>query len=352
MTVLFGFGMPGVMSSWGFAALHALAREAFGDYAVISTDTIEDLRQYVQNRVKRHALFVSQYPEPRLSELILRTNLPFLLFLENPVDAVSYLARCTEQRDAGLIRAVSASLACLEPFADAPAALIMRRNDIGGPSGIDWLLGRIDKHFGTELSLDQMTRALQHVGLVIPGERKPPTSPKLEEAAASIITGYIPPQGSGAELDDAIREAAEKVLLPLAAGRFPASSGQAVSWPESTFYSGDRPGESLGDIVDITGGARCLIYGPYFHLPVGRWNARLFFNVDEDCYGQTFTIEIHSAQLLGKLRICPQGIGSFEVIVPVEIADPRTGIEIRFLMDTGAIEGRLSSWSVDWSRAA
>lgn len=106
MTILFAFGMPGVMSSWGAAALHAMAREAYGDYAVISTDKVEDLRQHVQNRTKAHAVLVSQFPEAKLSELILRVNLPYILFLENPVDAVSYLARSTEQRDLGLVRAV------------------------------------------------------------------------------------------------------------------------------------------------------------------------------------------------------------------------------------------------------
>ena len=101
-----------------------------------------------------------------------------------------------------------------------------------------------------------------------------------------------------------------------------------------------------------TGRARCLIYGPYLHLPTGRWNAKFFFDVDEDCHGQIFTVEVHAAELLGKLRVCPQGTGSFEAAVPVEVTNPRAPIEIRIMMDSGAIEGRLSAWSVEWLRAA
>lgn len=350
MTILFAFGMPGVMSSWGFAALHAVAREAFGDYAVIATDTIEDLRQYVQNRTKAHAVLISQFPEAKLSELILRVNLPLLLFLENPIDAVSYLARCTGQQDFALVRAVSGSLACLEPFENAPAALVMRRNEISRRGGIDLLLKRMDRHFRTDLTLDQMARALQHIGMAPSTERKPAMPPKLEEAAATVIAGYMPPQEYGPELDRALHETARKVLLPLNAGHFD-MPGQTISWPRETFFSGDRLGESLDDVVDLTGRARCLIYGPYLHVPVGRWNAKLSFNIDEDCYGQIFTIEIHSSELLSRLRICPQGVGPFEVIVPVDVVDPRTAIEIRLLMDSGAIEGRLSSWAVEWLRA-
>ena len=55
---------------------------------------------------------------------------------------------------------------------------------------------------------------------------------------------------------------------------------------------------------------------------------------------------------LGKLRVCPQGTGSFEAAVPVEVTNPRAPIEIRIMMDSGAIEGRLSAWSVEWLRAA
>lgn len=349
MTILFAFGMPGVMSSWGVAALHAAAREAFGDYTVISTDTIEELRTHVQNRTKAHAVFVSQFPEARLSELILRVNLPFILFLENPLDAVSYLARSTEQEDLALVRAVSASLACLEPFTHASSALIMRRNDVGQGSGIDALLKRIDEHFNIDLTVDQITNAMQHVGMTVSDEKL--LAPKLEEAAAAVIAGYTPPQEQGSELNEALHETISKVLLPFEIGRADAA-GQAVSWPRGTFLSGDKPGERLDNSIDLTGGARCLVYGPYFHLPPGHWNARLFFDIDEDCYGQIFTIEIHAADLLGKLRICPEGTGSFEATVPIEIINPRNPIEIRLLMDTGAIEGRLSGWGVEWQRAA
>ncbi|HEX8047182.1 hypothetical protein [Rhizobium sp.] len=351
MTILFAFGMPGVMSSWGAAALHAVAREAYGEYAVISTDKVEDLRQHVQNRTKAHAVLVSQFPEAKLSELILRVNLPYMLFLENPIDAVSYLARSTEQQDLGLVRAVSASLACLEPIARAPTALIMRRNDVVGRSGIDMLLRRIDEHFSIDLTADQIANALLHLGMRAPGKKLLATPPKLEEAAAAVIAGYAPPQKGGSELSQPLHQAIEKVLLPLEIGHGDIS-GQPISWPRETFFSGDRPNESIEDSIDLTGGARCIIYGPYFHLPPGRWSAKLAFNIDEDCYGQIFTIEVHSGETLGKLRVCPEGTGSFETTMHVDIVEPQIPIEIRFMMDSGAIEGRLSGWTVEWQRAA
>ncbi|MBB3285662.1 MULTISPECIES: hypothetical protein [Rhizobium] len=351
MTILFAFGMPGVMSSWGVAAVHALAREAFGDYAIIATDTIEDLKRHVQSRSGMHAVLVSQFPEARLSELILRVNVPFLLFLEDPIDAVSYLARATEQRDIGLVRAVSASLACLEPLANASAALVLRRNDVSQKGSIDRLLREIDDHFSTDLTLEQIAKALRHVGMAPSGQLSLAEAPELEEAAAAVIAGYLTPQEEVPELSESLRETARKVLHPL---QFDAARGEGstIFWPQETFFSGDRLEQGLDELVDLTGGARCLIYGPYLHLPIGHWNAKLNFDVDEDCYGQIFTIEIHATELLGKLRVCPQGTGSFEAAVPVDVVDPRAPIEIRLMMDSGAIEGRLSAWSVEWQRAA
>jgi hypothetical protein len=349
MTILFAFGMPGVMSSWGVAALHAVAREAFGDYAVISTDAVEDLRQHVKNRTKTHAVLVSQFPEAKLSELILRVNLPFMLFLENPIDAVCYLANSTEQHDFAPIRAISASLACLTPLANAETALVMRRNDIDRQSGIDMLMKRIDEHFSIDLTHDQITSVLQHVGMAAPGETTPITPPKLEEAAAAVIAGYVPPQQDGSELNESLHDAIRNVLSPLEIGRGGARA--PVSWPRATFFSGDQLGTSLQDSIDLTGSARCVIYGPYFHLPPGHWNAKLSFNIDEDCYGQIFTIEIFSGETLGKLRVCPEGIGAFEAAINVDIVEPKIPIEVRFMMDSGAIEGRLSGWAVEWQRA-
>ncbi|NLR97981.1 hypothetical protein HGP17_14265 [Rhizobium sp. P38BS-XIX] len=351
MTILFAFGMPGVMSSWGVAAVHALAREAFGDYTVIATDTVDDLKQHVRSGSDAHAVLVSQFPETRLSDLILKINVPFLLCLEDPVDAVSYLARATEQRDFGLVRAVSASLACLEPLAKASGALVLRRNDVGHRSSIDLLLKKIDEHFSIDLTLDQITSALLHVGMT-PSIETPTTDiPKLEDAAAAVIAGYLTPEEEVPELSGTLRETARKVLRPLEFARGRPSLSE-IFWPREAFLSGDRLGEGLDSSLDLTGGARCLIYGPYLHLPTGRWNARFLFDVEEDCYGQIFTLEIHAAELLGKLRVCPQGVGSFETDVPVEVIDPRAPIEIRLMMDSGAIEGRLSSWSVEWLRAA
>jgi len=351
MTILFAFGMPGVMSSWGVAAVHALAREAFGDYAIIATDTVEDLKQHVVAQSGMHAVLVSQFPEARLSELILRVNVPFLLFLEDPLDAVSYLARATEQRDIGLVRAVSASLACLEPLANGSGALVLRRNDIDQSGSIDLLLKTMDRHFSTDLKLEQIANALLHVGMTPAGQPLHAGVPRLEEAAAAVITGYLTPQEVVPEVSEALRETARKVLRPLEFGGRQAPSA-TIFWPQETFLSGDSLGQELDDLVDLAGGARCLIYGPYLHLPTGRWNAKFIFDVDEDCQGQIFTVEVHAAELLGRLRVSPQGTGSFEAAVPVDVVDPRAPIEIRLMMDSGAIEGRLSAWSVEWLRAA
>ncbi|TIX87010.1 hypothetical protein [Rhizobium sp. P44RR-XXIV] len=351
MTILFAFGMPGVMSSWGVAAVHALAREAFGEYTIITTDTIEDLKQHVQSRSGTHAVLVSQFPEARLSELIVKINVPFLLCLEDPIDAVSYLARATDQRDFGLVRAVSASLACLEPLTSASAGLVLRRNDIGQRSSIDLLLKKIDEHFSTELTFEQISSALLHVGMGSPDGASNTGVPKLEEAAAAVIVGYLTPKEEVPELSESLRELAGKVLRPLQFGHAE-TARPSIFWPRETFLAGDRLGEGLDSSLDLTGGARCLIYGPYLHLPSGRWDAKFLFDVEEDCHGQIFTLEIHANELLGRLRVCPQGTGSFETAVPVEVLDPRTPIEIRLMMDSGAIEGRLSAWSIEWLRAA
>jgi hypothetical protein len=346
MTIFVGLGMPGVMCSWGFAALHALAREALGDYEIMGVDTVEDMRTYVENRTKPHAVIISQFPEARLSEVILRVNLPALVFLEKPMDAVSYLARSTGQRDMSGVRAVSASLACLEPFTASPSALVMRRSHAGPDSDIDWLVERMAHHLGAHLTAAQMASVMQHIGM---GPQLP-APPKLEAAAAALVSGYIPPQGDGADLEPFVREATEKVLFPLDHPPQSTLSGPSAVWPYYVFFSGERPGESFDEVIELTGAARCLLYGPYLHIPCGEWNATLSFDIERDSYGQVFTAEIHSTELLGALRFSPRGVGSFQATISVTITDPKPPVEIRLMMDSGAIEGRLSHWTIEWSR--
>ncbi|MFD9896917.1 hypothetical protein [Mesorhizobium sp. NPDC059025] len=346
MTILFAFGMPGVMSAWGFAALQAVAREALGEYAAITSDRVEDLEEHLKYLPKPHAVVISQFPEARLSVLMKQAKLPLVLFQEDPLDAVSYLARCTGEQDLKLVRAVSASLACLALMEGHPKVLNIHRGKASERPGIDTLLEDINRHFHIDLKPDAIARCLPHLGMEPPRSgRYAVAVPHFEDAASSTITGYVPPQEAGKVLSEELRRIALKVFWSKSV--VAESSTSTISWPQEVFFHGDKPGEGLTDIINLAGGARCLVYGPYLHLPAGCWHAQITFAIEEDAFGQTFTIEIHASAMLGKLRVRPIGTGFFVATIPFVVTEPKTPIEIRLLMDSGAIEGSLSSWAVD-----
>lgn len=74
-----------------------------------------------------------------------------------------------------------------------------------------------------------------------------------------------------------------------------------------------------------------------------------FLDIDQNIYGQIFTIEIYSEDVLGKIRIRPSGTGSFAAETTFRVERPKIPIEIRLFTETGSIEGAIAHWHVDLS---
>jgi hypothetical protein len=53
----------------------------------------------------------------------------------------------------------------------------------------------------------------------------------------------------------------------------PAIAVQSLWWGREEFYSREGGGERCPEVIDLTGGQRDLIFGPYIELPAGHWRA-------------------------------------------------------------------------------
>src|SRR5581483_7041000 len=53
-----------------------------------------------------------------------------------------------------------------------------------------------------------------------------------------------------------------------------------INWVRELFFKGDQPEERASWIIDITGRARCLLYGPGIMVAAGNWlvTVRLLFS--------------------------------------------------------------------------
>ena len=135
-----------------------------------------------------------------------------------------------------------------------------------------------------------------------------------------------------------IRTLSDEVVGPLFAA---AASGvrQTVTWSRDCLFWGDHPGEKLPRIIDLTGPARVLVYGPYFHLPVGDWTLQATLAFSPEAVGAPFAIELHSDVLLGRGRFRPTAAAVFAVSCHVVVQTAKLPNEIRVVNENGAIEG-------------
>lgn len=341
MTLLVTFGLPGMMFTWGRTALGALAAELPGTCGMVEVQTLEQLREAWASRKTDNLIVVSSYPDAELCAFLMKSRMPYLAFVENPLDSLAWMIRTTNSDAVPLLRALSASISCVSQLQTYARLIPVNRNTVGKVQ-----VDRILNVFVRALKLDLTPEAVARCTVKLGGAADGTQIPTLEEAAAASYGAAYGPPGQLSSIPADLIDIAEDVLEPFKETVFrPPSS--AIRWPLRAFLSADRLGEPVGGEIDLVGRARCVIYGPYLHLPPGQWIARFSMRIEENLYGQIFTIEIHNSQLLGRMRVKPESTGSFVAELDFTAEVPMEAIEIRLFTESGAIEGAIADWSVE-----
>ena len=130
-----------------------------------------------------------------------------------------------------------------------------------------------------------------------------------------------------------------QVLAPMLA--FAEGAREPIVWPLCCFYAGDHPGELAPPIVETLGPARILYYGPYFHLPPGRWqvDVQLFFA--NDIPDSILSAELYAQDVLAQVEMHPQYGGLFQGGMSMTVPRADHGIEFRLWIRFGALSGHL-----------
>ncbi|NOW49027.1 hypothetical protein FHW96_005218 [Novosphingobium sp. SG751A] len=123
-----------------------------------------------------------------------------------------------------------------------------------------------------------------------------------------------------------------------------------LSLPLQVFTNGSPPFAQTDGKFDLVGPARCLTFGPFLYLPVGRWQVVFEFETSGSLTTNSFRFDvIADGKVATKDIVHINQSGKFCFSDTFEIHRPWLPVEFRTFLDKGAIEGHftLSAVTID-----
>lgn len=325
---LVAVGYPSPLATWAFRFLEAALRRMAPDLSVLRPDRFDAVADLGAHQGTR--LILSMFPSPDFAEACRKGNIRSLIFADDLIEAVQHVRTLHGKSIHEALRPVSAGLVLAGPFARSPLGRTVGRELRGTmPEILRLLLG----HLGLTLSDEAARAACRDIGA----------------DDANLEAALLRQPAPAAEMSDADRTVVAQVLGGLRDHLEHSSPGD-VTWPHHCFLMGDKPDSSPPLALAVTGRARIIYYGPYFHLPRGLWTARMSVGFSQDVRGMPFSIEVHSTELLGKARILAERGGIFTFEFETVVTAAHQPVEVRIMNEQGAIEGHMGLVGIDFMR--
>ena len=292
-------------------------------YEVVHLNEPEAIDAYLTAPPDRPSLLVSHFPVPGLVERLVRDRTPVVACISAPDDCVRMVMR---QSHSGLdhgkafemsVRDVTRSLALLNLLVTVPDAVpIMAGSRFATVKKvISHLKGELRSFHG--LSSPQAVRALE-----------------------AVNPGYV----RNADQADVFSEPEADLIHHCCAGPMALAIGgseAAVFWPTRCFFDGDTYSSPAPLKINMVGPARCVYYGPYLHLPEGRWQGHLIFGFTNIIDDVRLRVEIFGEELMAEIFTRAQREGIFNMPVNFDVRKPQDPLQIRVFLESGEIEGEL-----------
>jgi hypothetical protein len=324
------FGPPCPMSVWGANLVRAVVESATGKAELIAASSVDELRK-VWKSSEITSILYADWPEAPIVDVFLRGRAPIFVFLENEHEIVGYCMRERNCSALAAVRRVTQSMSTLHDLFARSNVFVIHR-----PGGQE-RCSEIVKYVREIMSLPGAVLLTGYDSSVNEALRRSITF--VEEIKFFRRSA---PQN---ELD-----LVSWAVSPLftAINGMPADN---IEWPGYVFLQADKPDTPLNGPIDLTGRARHIIYGPYLHLPRGRWMATAEFIVRGNYSGNELLADIAIGQeVTAAVAPLPER-GAFTFDIGFEVTEPRNPIEIRLAIKRGAIEGSLELLRVVLKRA-
>jgi hypothetical protein len=333
--IFFSIGLPGRFAEWCEGVIARLATLS-GPVVVGEWPSLDEMLGYrplgpvldqvgvmlLQN-APAHLVINVRQPDERLHAALAETAIPFVLALDDPRVAVADILAKTDFEPAAATRVVANSCPFVMRYSAMPGALRLHANEARGhASGAVLAIARHLRIPVAETEAAAIAESLAQAGLA-PGESASSARvPAVADWVHKMLNGALDPYGE------------------LFAGGI---LGHFV-WTRDLFWRVDDPPQKPAELVDVSGGARCLIYGPYIHLPPGSWSARVVLGFSHEAIGYIFLVDACRANLqLAAVSFQPTAAGVHVTDISFTLGEAAgQGVEIRVMVLSETAKGQLA----------
>jgi hypothetical protein len=336
-------GTPSIIGTWG---LDLLRDAAAAMEPPLEVRLLEKLDEIGPEEAWPRSLYLTQFPSASVLSIIESERMPVVAFLDEACDATAYIRRSSGCSFVEALRSATSGAVANRALLHAKTALVVRRSRSGPPNE---LIDKLFNHLMMRLPAEASNAIKQkYCGSVL--------GASTLEGCLQGVSSYKPLGEWSNELSSEEAAIVEQVLAPLLLMAFQEEC-VPVKWPCGVFLSADRPNEPAPIVANVTGAARNIYYGPFFHLPPGTYRARLVAGFSKSAIRSHFSAEVCGSTSLAKARFQPRDQGVFQGDFLVIHKVPQDAVEVRFRNDEGAIEGQVGlAWvefqllgKSDWS---
>lgn len=299
-------GLPGPLLHWTCNVLHsamALTHPNI-EHVPLDDDSVHRLHDTIDRATGR--LFVGNTVNEAWQAEIRRGRVPSVLVLEDADAAIAHFQDAGQPLDEAIRNACVIAMS-LGDLVDSARVMTVTRSNFDGARNV---VAELRRHAG--FAAGDSDSASAHPA----PEPVTPPLPRTDDMVAV--------------LEEVLRPSC---LYGLTGQRVP------ITWPRACLMWGDRPGHPVPRIIDLTGPARILTYGPYVPLPPGAWRMNVTLAISRTACGTPLSLKLQGRSALGRFAFTADQPGLYKASFPVRVRSPREVLECYLETERGAIEG-------------
>lgn len=330
-------------SFWGFSVVNHIVQVVLGDHRHVHCNSMAELMEGVAGGRDQHVVITTDFPDSDVAELLRKHAVPTIAFIDRPAEATAFA-----MTNAGFTMPQAVTLLS---YRFCAVHNVLRSGEVlffDGQSyeGVVQDVVRSIYDFLPKAKPHQTFE--QNAQLLMPNN----------EGLCTVLSQLRLGTNNAKTPDECLADLPDEQRITTKAWCegfepiFVRQELQTVRLPSDIMSFSPIGGDETGHF-QLTGPRRCLMWGPYVHLPEGRWLAKCQLEVAHNPSGARIAVDVLAGDkqvALVQATLPIQGVFASEIAFDVERFNWR--IELRLHLLEGMIEGELVVRNTEFVRVA